>query len=165
MFTELRPFLDALRARGELREVTARVSPHLELPEIHRRVIAAGGPALLFRHVEGADLPLVTNLFGTLDRVELAFGGRPKEFIESLVGLVEDGEPPGPAALWARRGALSPALGIGLRRVARGPVTEVVTARPRLDRLPFTTSWPEGKPMSISTRRLSISSAPAPMTP
>ena len=42
----------------------APVDPYLEAAEIHRRVIAAGGPALIFRHVTGADIPMVTNLFG-----------------------------------------------------------------------------------------------------
>ena len=49
----------------------------LEAAEIHRRVIAAGGPALLFTNVKGAAFPLVTNLFGTARRAELAFGARP----------------------------------------------------------------------------------------
>ena len=44
-----------------------RSTPKLELAEIHRRVIAAGGPAVLFRRTcEGRDsFPVVTNLFGT----------------------------------------------------------------------------------------------------
>ena len=45
----------------------------LEIAEIHRRVLASAGPALLFTHVEGADFPCVTNLFGTARRVDLAF--------------------------------------------------------------------------------------------
>ena len=50
----------------------------LEVAEIHRRVIAAEGPALLFTNVQGSDFPLVTNLFGTARRAELAFGARPE---------------------------------------------------------------------------------------
>jgi 4-hydroxybenzoate decarboxylase subunit C len=50
---DLREFLAALRAEGDLVEVEAEVDADLEIPEIHRRVIAAGGPALLFRRVEG----------------------------------------------------------------------------------------------------------------
>ena len=55
-------------------EISAPVDPVLEAAEIHRRVIAAGGPALLFTNVKGAAFPLVTNLFGTARRAELAFG-------------------------------------------------------------------------------------------
>ena len=70
----LRQFLDCLRREGELVTVDAPVSSELEIAEIHRRVLAAAGPALLFTRVEGADFPCVTNLFGTARRVDLAFG-------------------------------------------------------------------------------------------
>ena len=60
---DLRAFLDCLRQAGELVQVDAPVDPHLEVAEVHRRVIAAGGPALLFTSVKGAQMPLVTNLF------------------------------------------------------------------------------------------------------
>jgi UbiD family decarboxylase len=76
---DLRAFLDSLRRAGELVLVEAEVDADLEVAEIHRRVIAAGGPALLFRRVKGSSLPLVTNLFGTHRRVELAFGSEPRE--------------------------------------------------------------------------------------
>ena len=59
-----------------------------EVAEIHRRVVAAGGPALLFRNVANADFPLVTNLFGTARRAELAFGERPQRLIRRLVELL-----------------------------------------------------------------------------
>ncbi len=73
-FPDLRSFLDQLRRDGDLTVVEAPVDARLEAAEIHRRVIAAGGPALLFTNVRGADFPLVTNLFGTARRAELAFG-------------------------------------------------------------------------------------------
>ena len=64
-FPDLRAFLDRLRRDGDLAVVDAPVDARLEAAEIHRRVIAAGGPALLFTNVTGAAFPLVTNLFGT----------------------------------------------------------------------------------------------------
>src|SRR5205814_2431057 len=76
-FPDLRAFLEALRRRRDLAVVEAPVDARLEAAEIHRRLIAAGGPALLFTNVRGADFPLVTNLFGTRARAELAFGSRP----------------------------------------------------------------------------------------
>ena len=51
-------FLDLLRAEDELVTVEAPVDPDLEIAEIHRRVIASGGPALLFTRVKGSRLPL-----------------------------------------------------------------------------------------------------------
>jgi 4-hydroxybenzoate decarboxylase subunit C len=67
-FPDLRSFLDRLRRDGDLAVVEAEVDARLEVAEIHRRVIAAGGPALLFTRVRGAGYPLVTNLFGTARR-------------------------------------------------------------------------------------------------
>ena len=78
MFSDLRAFLDQLRRDRDLVEISAPVDPVLEAAEIHRRVIAAGGPALLFTNIKGAAFPLVTNLFGTSRRAELAFGKRPR---------------------------------------------------------------------------------------
>ena len=55
VFGDLRSFLDQLRRDRELVEISAPVDAKLEAAEIHRRVIAAGGPALLFTNVKGAD--------------------------------------------------------------------------------------------------------------
>ena len=71
MHRNLRSFLELLRRERELVEVGAEVDPYLELAEVHRRVIARGGPALLFRRVKGSRHPVVTNLFGTERRIEL----------------------------------------------------------------------------------------------
>src|SRR5688500_3733157 len=78
-FPDLRAFLDLLRREGDLAVVDAPVDARLEAPEIHRRVIAAGGPALLFTRVTGSPFPLATNLFGTRRRAEMAFGARPMQ--------------------------------------------------------------------------------------
>jgi UbiD family decarboxylase len=141
-FLDLRSFLDVLRREGELVEVPALVDPHLEAAEIHRRVIAAGGPALLFTNVRDSDLPLVTNLFGTRRRAELAFGRRPMELVKRAVALAQD-LPPTFSKLWGARSLLGDALRIGTRRVSSAPVTEIVTRDVRLDRLPVLTCWPE----------------------
>lgn len=143
IFSDLRTFIDQLRRDRDLIEITAPVDPHLEAAEIHRRVIAAGGPALLFTNVKGADFPLVTNLFGTPRRAELAFGRRPQEFIKRVVHLAETMLPPTPAKVWSARDVGQALLKVGTRRVATGPVREVVTSDVRLDRLPIITSWPE----------------------
>jgi len=142
-FPDLRAFLDQLRRDGELCVVEAEVDPRLEAAEIHRRAIAAGGPALLFTRVRGAELPLVTNLFGTARRAELAFGRRPGRLIRRLVELAETLLPPTPAKLWGARDVAAEALRIGLKQRSGGPVTEVVTRDVRLDRLPVLTCWPE----------------------
>jgi UbiD family decarboxylase len=143
MFTDLRAFLDHLRRDRDVVEVRTEVDPVEEVAEIHRRVIAGGGPALLFTNVKGSDFPLVTNLFGTPRRAELAFGQRPLAFIKRLVHLAETMLPPTPAKLWDARDIGLAAMKIGTRRRSDGPVTEVVTRDVRLDRLPALTCWPE----------------------
>jgi UbiD family decarboxylase len=141
-FVDLREYLDALRSSGQLRIVTAPVDPRLEVAEIHRRVIAAGGPALLFTRVIGCDFPLVTNLFGTRGRAELAFGSRPRQTVERLVELLTIGLPTTPGAIWRARDAAAVALRLGTRSVRSGPVTDVVKDDVDVGRFPVMTSWP-----------------------
>jgi UbiD family decarboxylase len=143
MFADLRGYIDRLRSDGDLIVIDAPVDPKLEAAEIHRRVIAANGPALLFTNVTGAAFPLVTNLFGTARRAELAFGTRPLALIKRIVHLAETLLPPTPAKLWGARDVGVDLLKVGTRRLATGPVREVVTTDVRLDRLPVITSWPE----------------------
>ena len=143
IFPDLRTFLDRLRADGDLREIDVEVDPRLEAAEIHRRVIAGGGPALLLRRVTGSDLPLAMNLFGTRRRAELAFGDRPKAFVESLTEFVREHLPPPLSTVWRSRGIVGQALRIGLANRRSGPVMEVVEHDVRLDRLPALTTWPE----------------------
>ena len=99
-FPDLRTFVERLRHDRNLVEVTTPVDPYLEAAEIHRRVVATGGPALLFTQVRGADFPLVTNLFGTAHRAELAFGDRPHRLVQQLVQLFETILPPTATKLW-----------------------------------------------------------------
>jgi 4-hydroxybenzoate decarboxylase subunit C len=142
-FPDLRAFLDQLRRDRDLAVVEAPVDARLEVAEIHRRVIAAGGPALLFRNVQEADFPLVTNLFGTGRRAEMAFGARPLRLIRRLVHLAETLLPPSPAKLWGARDLAREALRIGASRRQAGPVAERIRADLGLDRLPALTTWPE----------------------
>ncbi len=142
-FPDLRSFLEQLRRDRALVTVEAEVDPHLEAAEIHRRVIAAGGPALFFTNVTGAAFPLVTNLFGTARRAELAFGERPHRLIRRVVELAETLLPPTPGKLWNARDVALELVKVGTRRSAQGPVVERVTSDVRLDRLPAITSWPD----------------------
>ncbi|MEZ5287179.1 MAG: UbiD family decarboxylase [Vicinamibacterales bacterium] len=143
MFSDLRAFLDELRRDRDLVEIAAPVDADQEAAEIHRRVIAAGGPALLFTNVTGAAFPLATNLFGTARRAELAFGERPLRLIRELAHLAETIMPPTPGKLWGARGFARELVRVGTTRRRSGPVTEVVSESLGLDRLPVLTCWPE----------------------
>jgi len=153
-----------MRAAGELVEVEAEVDPRLELAEIHRRVIAAGGPALLFRRVRGSELPVVTNLFGSRARVELAFGSRPRELIAEAARLPEELLPPTLGKIWARRRLFGALARVGTRVRPRGPVCAVAERPPRLTGLPALTTWPrDGGPFLtlplVHTRHLESGTA------
>jgi UbiD family decarboxylase len=139
----LRQYLHSLRREGEIVDVDVPVSSDLELAEIHRRVIAAGGPALQFNRVEGADFPCVTNLFGTPKRVDLAFGPRPGRFIKELVQVAQDLPALSPGKLWGHRGLAREALRVGMKSVASAPVTACRQVEPDLTRLPLLKTWPE----------------------
>lgn len=138
---DLRVFLDALRREGELVEVEAEVDPYLELAEVHRRVIAANGPAILFKRVKGSTFPVVTNLFGTKKRVDLAFGNRAGEFVRRVAALPHELMPPSLSKVWAQRDLAWQGLSLGLSRSGSGPVTEVVNRPGDLTTIPMLTCW------------------------
>ena len=141
IINDLRQFITLLRHEGEIITVEAEVDPYLEIAEIHRRVIAGGGPALLFTRVKGSNFPVVTNLFGSARRMELAFGRRPLTFVKELVEMAETMLPPSLDKLWQYRGALRQAASVGLKRVRRAPILEKIESPPRLGELPMLTSW------------------------
>jgi UbiD family decarboxylase len=126
-----------------LTSIEAPVDARLEVAEIHRRVIAAGGPALLFSNVEGSDFPLATNLFGTARRAEMAFGRRPERLVSRAVEFIQRSFPPGIGALWSARDLVAAGLRLGTKSVAKGRVREVEIRDVDLGRLPVITSWPE----------------------
>ncbi len=137
---DLRAFISILESEAELIRIDTEVDPYLEIAEIHRRVIAKNGPALLFTNVRGSRFPVVTNLFGSARRMELAFGRRPQKFVEDLVRLAEAGIPP-LKELWGLRGVAGQALKIGSRSVRKGPILEGCFSPPKLSELPMLTSW------------------------
>jgi len=73
-YADLREFLGGLEALGKLKRVSAPVSPRLEMTEVCDRVLRAGGPALLFEQPAGYAMPVLGNLFGTVERIGLAMG-------------------------------------------------------------------------------------------
>ncbi len=96
-FKDLRDFIDHLEKEGELKRVTQRVDPNLEITEICDRVIRRKGPALLFEQAGDSKIPLLANLFGTELRVARALG---KEQVETLrevgklLAFLKEPEPP-----------------------------------------------------------------------
>jgi len=81
-FRDLPAFIEHLQLVGEVARIVEPVSTFLDATEIHRRVIASHGPVLWFERPVAADgrasaIPLVVNLFGTVDRVAAGLGTTP----------------------------------------------------------------------------------------
>ncbi len=141
-FKNLSAFIDLLRREGELVDIDVPLSPRLVIPEIQRRTVARKGPALLFRNVEGSAFPVVTNLFGSQKRIDLAFGRQPGQVIKDLVHIVENMLPPKSLGqVWGMRHLAPKLLKVGLKRRKRGPILQ--SEIDDLSQLPALTSWPE----------------------
>ena len=143
MHKNLRSFIDTLRRENEIVEVSAEVDPYLEIAEIHRRVIAGQGKALLFTNVKNSSFPVVTNLFGTVRRIELAFGKRPQEFVKRAVEVAETLLPPTLGKLWGLRDLGRSAMKTGTRRILNAPVLERRQSPIDLEAIPFLQLWHE----------------------
>ncbi|MDE2802685.1 MAG: UbiD family decarboxylase, partial [Chloroflexota bacterium] len=93
-FRDLREYIAFLEASGDLRRVSTPVSAHLEITEIADRMVKSGGPALLFENVEGHDMPLLINAFGSIPRVSAALGvdrlDDLTERLRDLLGIVKE---------------------------------------------------------------------------
>jgi 4-hydroxy-3-polyprenylbenzoate decarboxylase len=140
----LREFLGALEERGWLRRVGESLSPELEIPEVLRQVMYAGGPAVLFESVRGfPGWRVVGNLFGSLERIKLALGVDRLEDVGSrLVGPLAA---PPPFSLVDKLKAAAELFELGRyapKVVRSGPVKEVVEEEPDLLSIPAFKSWP-----------------------
>jgi 4-hydroxy-3-polyprenylbenzoate decarboxylase len=142
-FDSLGDFVRALRRAGELAEVRARVNPYLEISEITDRVVKTGGPALLFTDVAGSKYPVLTNQFGTENRMALAFGARSLDEVANRVrNAVGFGIPPTWDGKVAKLFSVGAAAFAVPRTVQDAPVQEVVETPPDLETLPVLTTWP-----------------------
>lgn len=141
MHKNLRSFIETLRRENELVEIEAEVDPYLEIAEIHRRTIEDQGKALLFKRVKGSPFPVVTNLFGTAKRIDLAFGKKPQELVKKAVEMIEVLLPPKPKELWNFRDLAFTALKLGTKKVKKAPVLEVCDKPANLEKLPLLQLW------------------------
>jgi 4-hydroxy-3-polyprenylbenzoate decarboxylase len=168
-YASLRDFMTRLERDGGLARVAAPVSPHLEVTEIHTRLLANGGPAVLFEHLTRADggryaMPLLTNLFGTVERVALAMDRTPDKLREvgETLAFLKQPEPPGG---WREAIELLPLLKTVLamkpRTVGSAPCQEVVLKGSEIDLglLPIQTCWPD-EPAPLITWPLVVTKGP-----
>jgi 4-hydroxy-3-polyprenylbenzoate decarboxylase len=136
-YRTLRECVDDLERHKQLVRIDAEVDARLEVAAIHRRVCAAGGPALLFTRVKGCRFPMVSNLFGTLERARFMF----RDSLERVRRLVELKLDPSAALRQPLRYASAPrgALTMLPIYVRHGAVTANETT---IGQLPQQVSWP-----------------------
>jgi 4-hydroxy-3-polyprenylbenzoate decarboxylase len=175
-YKSLRDFLAMLEANGDLKRITTPVSTHLEMTEIHRRVLAAGGPALLFENVinekgERSDMPVLANLFGTVQRVANAvtLGGTPRSTaaelreVGELLAFLRQPEPPrGIKDALSMLPLAKTVMSMRPKTVRNAPCQEVVLTGEDidLDKLPIQTCWP-GEPAPLITWPLVVTKGPS----
>src|SRR4051812_19221583 len=98
-YASLREFITRLEGAGRLVRVRAPVSPFLEMTEIQTRLLAEGGPAALFENVvhSANPMPVLVNLFGTVERVAWGMDREPHELraIGETLAFLKQPEPPG----------------------------------------------------------------------
>ncbi|MCA8982986.1 MAG: UbiD family decarboxylase [Planctomycetaceae bacterium] len=133
----LKHCLDDLRRSGQLLEIEQPIEPRLQAAEIQRRVYQAGGPAILYRNVVGCRFPMVSNLFGTLERTRFLFR-HTLQAVRQLVALKID---PREAMKhpWRSLKAAPAAWRMLPRQVRTGPILKHQTT---ISELPQLVSWP-----------------------
>ena len=165
-YADLREFVSLLEARGQLKRIGAEVSPRLEMTEICDRVLRAGGPALLFERPTGYGMPVLANLFGTVERVAAAMGveglAALREMGELLAYLKEPEPPKGLRDLWDKFPLFKQVLNMAPRLRSGGPCQELVWEGHEVDlsRLPVQTCWP-GDAAPLITWGLTVTRGPA----
>jgi 4-hydroxy-3-polyprenylbenzoate decarboxylase len=142
---DLRDWVRLLEREGELVRVAAEVDPRLEITEIVDRTVKGGGPALLFENVNGSELPLLVNQFGTERRMCLAFDAQSLDAVGERIGDVLEMQPPQGLVEKVRGLQKLKSIADSRPRTARrGACQEIVLTgdEASLDALPIQTCWP-----------------------
>src|SRR5438309_3230516 len=84
-YASLQACVTDLERTKQLVRLHEEIDPYLEAAAIQRRVYAAGGPAILYTRVKGCRFPMVSNLFGTIERARFLF----RDMLEAVRHLVE----------------------------------------------------------------------------
>jgi len=168
-YSSLRDFMARLEAEGRLVRVSAPVSPHLEMTEIQTRLLAEGGPAVLFENVvrqDGGkyDMPVLVNLFGTVERVAWGMDREPhqlREVGETLAFLKQPEPPSGFKDALSMLPLLKTVMSMRPKTVSKAPCQEIVLTGDEIDlaQLPIQGCWP-GEPAPLITWPLVVTQGP-----
>ncbi len=170
-YASLRDFIARLEQAGRLVRVKAPVSTVLEMTEIQTRLLAEKGPAVLFENVVRADgtrseMPVLVNLFGTVERVAWGMDREPGQLraVGETLAFLRQPEPPGG---WREALDMLPMLRTVMamkpKTVGSAPCQEIVLTGNDIDlgRLPVQTCWP-GEPAPLITWPLIVTQGPNP---
>ncbi|MDR3410134.1 MAG: 4-hydroxy-3-polyprenylbenzoate decarboxylase [Formivibrio sp.] len=147
-YHDLRDFLAQLETLGELKRVTAPVSPILEMTEVCDRALRAAGPSILFENVTGHGMPVLGNLFGTPRRVALGMGAEDVSALREigkLLAYLKEPEPPqGLRDAWDKWPILKQVLNMAPKVVKKAPCQQTVVEDTEVDlgQLPIQHCWP-----------------------
>ncbi|MFV3128362.1 UbiD family decarboxylase [Niveispirillum sp. KHB5.9] len=168
-YASLRDFIARLEQEGRLVRVTEPVSTELEMTEIHTRLLAEKGPAVLFENVIKADgtksaMPVLINLFGTVERVAWGMDREPhqlREVGETLAFLKQPEPPRGLREAFAMLPLAKQVMAMRPGSVSRAPCQEVVLTGEDIDLsiLPIQSCWP-GEPAPLITWPLVVTKGP-----
>ncbi len=147
-YRDLRDFIAQLEKNGDLKRISQRVDPNLEITEISDRVLRAGGPALLFEQPGDSNIPLLSNLFGTERRVAQALGedsaASLREVGKLLAFLKEPAPPKGFKDAMKTLPIYKKILDMSPKEVKKGKCQEIQYRATDVDlsMLPIQTCWP-----------------------
>jgi 4-hydroxy-3-polyprenylbenzoate decarboxylase len=169
-YKDLRDFLEQLEKVGQLKRITKPISTHLTMTEISDRTLRAKGPALLFENAvdengDAYNMPVLTNLFGTPDRVAMGMGqenlGALRDVGKLLATLKEPEPPKGFRDALAKIPVYKQVLNMPVKQVKRAPCQEIVLSGDDVDltKLPIQTCWP-GDVAPLITWGLTITRGP-----
>ena len=144
-YQDLRSYLDDLEKRDLLMRIKAEVDPDLEITEISDRVVKSGGPALLFENVRGSRIPVATNIFGTLERMQTALGVTDLDQIGAEINsFVQPDVPSGFFDKLKMLPKLTQLASFIPKQVKNGPCKDIINRdNPSLSDLPVLRCWPE----------------------
>ncbi len=144
-YRDLREFIEILENKGLLKRIKTEVNPILEIAEINDRVIKKGGPALLFENCKNSDFPCVVNLFGSVERMNLAL--ETDDINKIGTEIIEFLEPEIPTNFLEKLKALPKLKRLSdffPKYVKKGLCKEVINKdNPSLDVFPVLKTWPK----------------------
>ena len=144
-YKNLQSVIKDFEEKGQLVRIKEPLSPKLEMTEqVTDRVVKKGVQALLFENPKGYDIPVLTNLYGVMERIRSIFNIQELDDLGAgFVRFLEMAPPKG----WVEKLKLLPMLkevaDVFPKTIKNAPCQEAVNSEdPDLTRLPVLTCWP-----------------------